>query len=82
MKRPIFTDNRGRPYFEDARHDLRDHRGQLIGDVEAANIRAILRLLEACKATRSKIPASAKPRLQAAIAKRLHSMGDGTREPE
>lgn len=64
MKRPIFTDCAGWPYFDDARGDIRDHCGQLLGLDHEANIRAVLRLMNACKTTRP--------------AKRQHSMDDGS----
>jgi hypothetical protein len=64
MKRPIFTDCDGQPYFEDARGDICDHRGQLLGLAHEANIRSVLRLMNACKATRP--------------ARRQHSMDDGS----
>lgn len=74
MRKPCFIDIDGQPYFEDARHDLRDRRGQLLGLEQEQNIRAILRLLEACKATEPKLPAGAQARLREAITKRqLHA---------
>jgi hypothetical protein len=45
LKRPIFTDCEGQPYFQDVHGDIRDHRGRLLGLQHEANIRAALRLM-------------------------------------
>jgi hypothetical protein len=80
MKRPIFIDSDGQSYFEDARGDLRDHRGQMLEPEQEAAIKEVLRLLAACKATAPAMPESARPRLHAAVTRLRHSMDDGSGE--
>lgn len=90
MKRPIFTDANG-PVFEDARGDLRDRRGQLLTPEHQANIREILRMVQACQATEPAIPPHALARLKTSatlragdtefLRKPAHSMDDPSQPP-